>query len=111
MKTIIPVLALSAIDGAILIDTSGVCYAIGAILDGVIGKTGNIARGARYNSAITYVDYEAELKNKSVAIIVSADDTVDIYPDQSFFREPLSKGKEPQARKPAKKQNNRNKLR
>ena len=104
-------LALSAIDGAILIDTSGVCYAIGAILDGVIGKTGNIARGARYNSAITYVDYEAELKNKSVAIIVSADDTVDIYPDQSFFREPLSKGKEPQAKKPAKKQNNRNKLR
>ena len=85
------ILALSAIDGAILIDTNGTCHAIGAILDGVIEKTGNIARGARYNSAITYVDFETGMSNKSVAIIVSSDDTVDIYPDQSFFRETVDR--------------------
>ena len=80
-KTILP---LSAIDGAMMIDPNGICYAIGAILDGATVKTGNIARGARYNSAITYVDYWAAGKGKekikAVAIIVSSDDTVDVYP-------------------------------
>lgn len=85
-------LSLSAIDGAMIIDTDGVCYAIGAILDGVVEKEGSIARGARYNSAITYVDYEALMDRKTVAIIVSSDDTVDIYPDRTFFRESLSNG-------------------
>lgn len=80
------ILSLSAIDGAMIIDPSGICYAIGAILDGATSRTGNIARGARYNSAITYVDYWAIAKRKdkikAVAIIVSSDDTVDIYPNQ-----------------------------
>ena len=75
-----------------IVDTEGVCHPIGAILDGVAGKPGNTARGARYNSAITYVDFEVEMLHKSVAIIVSSDDTVDIYPDRTFNREPLSNG-------------------
>ena len=83
------ILSLSAIDGAMIIDTNGICYAIGAILDGVAEKSGNIARGARYNSAITYVDYESVKNNRSVAIIVSSDDTIDIYPKDRFLREPI----------------------
>ena len=86
------ILSLSAIDGAMIVDTEGVCHALGAILDGVAEKPGNIARGARFNSAITYVDYEVEMQNRSVAIIVSSDDSVDIYPDRTFNREPLSNG-------------------
>lgn len=86
------ILSLSAIDGAMIVDTDGVCHAIGAILDGVVEKPGNIARGARFNSAITYVDFEVEMGRKSVAIIVSSDDTVDIYPDKTFNREPVSNG-------------------
>lgn len=86
------ILSLSAIDGAMIINTDGICHAIGAILDGVADKTGNIARGARFNSAITYVDYEAKLGHKVVAIIVSSDDTVDIYPDRTFNRSSLSNG-------------------
>ena len=78
------ILSLSAIDGAMIIDPQGICYAIGAILDGATVNEGTIARGARYNSAITYVDYWssglAEEKIRAVAIIVSSDDTVDVYP-------------------------------
>lgn len=85
------ILSLSAIDGAMIIDTEGNCYAIGAILDGVAIKPGNIARGARYNSAITYVDYWLGEGYKAVAIIVSSDDSVDLYPDESFSREPIKK--------------------
>ena len=78
------ILSLSAIDGAMIIDPEGICYAIGAILDGATVNQGTIARGARYNSAITYVDYwaseQVKEKIKAVAIIVSSDDTVDVYP-------------------------------
>ena len=84
--------SLSAIDGAMIIDTDGICYAIGAILDGVADKAGSIARGARYNSAITYVDHMMTGSNSAVAIIVSSDDTMDIYPDNSVYRDPVSNG-------------------
>ena len=81
------ILSLSAIDGAMIVNTEGICYSIGAILDGAATGKGNIARGARYNSAITYVDYWAknEPRKKVVAIIVSADDSVDIYPNSNQF--------------------------
>ena len=74
-------LSLTAIDGALIADTTGRCFAIGAILDGEALSKGNTARGARYNSAITFVDYWRQKGNKVVAIIVSADDSVDIYPE------------------------------
>lgn len=78
------ILSLSAIDGAMIIDTDGICHAIGAILDGATVNQGTIARGARYNSAITYIDYwaskQSNNKIRAVAIIVSSDDTVDVYP-------------------------------
>ncbi len=47
---------LTAIDGTVIIDTQGVCHAIGAILDGPVSKRGDRTRGGRYNSALMYVD-------------------------------------------------------
>jgi DNA integrity scanning protein DisA with diadenylate cyclase activity len=69
--------SITSIDGAILLDTSGICHAIGVILDGIATSHGTPARGARYNSAVRYVD-----KNygKCVAIIISEDGMVDMYP-------------------------------
>ncbi len=69
---------LTPIDGAVLLDLSGVCHAIGAILDGLADKGGDPARGARYNSALRYV---ATRDEACMAIVVSEDGGVDIVPD------------------------------
>ena len=45
---------ITAIDGAVLCDMSGTCYAIGIILDGLSSHTENISYGARHNSAKRY---------------------------------------------------------
>ena len=75
------ILSLTAIDGAILLDTDGFCYAIGAILDGVAEINGDTSRGSRYNSALTYVDYQMHHNNQKVlSIVISADESTDIYP-------------------------------
>ncbi len=72
--------SITAIDGAVLLDPYGKCYAIGAILDGVSGDYGSMARGARFNSAITYVNYwSRERKDRILAVIVSEDDSIDFY--------------------------------
>ena len=80
---------ITAIDGAVMCDFDGICYAIGVILDGMAvgiqekkARKGNaysqepedISRGARYNSAIRY-------KNAnpcSIICIVSEDGDVNI---------------------------------
>lgn len=69
-------LMLTSIDGALLVDPSGTCYAAGVILDGnaVKGK-GTSSRGARYNSAIRYV-YGARNdgdRGECLAVVVSKD--------------------------------------
>lgn len=69
---------ITSIDGAVIFDTNGVCYAIGAILDGTASRFGTSARGARFNSAIRYVDSR---KNPCFAVVVSEDGTVDFVPD------------------------------
>jgi len=69
----------STIDGAILIDEHGVCYSIGAILDGIATDKGDSSRGSRYNSSIRY--YEQRKKGSNIAvIIVSEDGMVDFIP-------------------------------
>jgi len=68
---------VSAIDGAVLIDAGGICHAIGVILDGLASKHGNSARGARYNSAIRYVEGRSEC----LAVVVSEDGSIDLVPD------------------------------
>lgn len=51
---------ISKIDGSILIDPNGRCHAISVILDGIACKIGDSSRGARYNSAIKYINGELE---------------------------------------------------
>ena len=66
---------VTSIDGAVLLDPEGYCYSIGVILDGRASGRGNSARGARYNSALRYVessDYPC------IAIVVSEDGLVDV---------------------------------
>jgi hypothetical protein len=66
---------ITAIDGAVLIDTSNRCHAIGAILDGLATEAGDPARGARYNSAIRYVDSSL---HACLAIVVSEDGMINV---------------------------------
>jgi hypothetical protein len=47
---------LTSIDGTVIMDLSGVCYGIGAILDGSVSQRGDRSRGGRYNSALMYID-------------------------------------------------------
>ena len=70
---------LSSVDGAILISPKGVVYSFGVILDGQASKNGNPARGARYNSAIRYVDEKSNERINCLALIVSEDGYVDLY--------------------------------
>ena len=69
---------LSSIDGAILLSPEGIIHSFGVILDGQASKNGNPARGARYNSAIRYID-EMSRKVNCLALIVSEDGYVDLY--------------------------------
>ena len=73
------ILSITSIDGAVLVDPNGICYAIGVILDGEAISEGNISRGARYNSAITYVDYRKKNGEKVIAVIISEDESTDVY--------------------------------
>ena len=68
------VCGLSAIDGAILCDMSGVCYAIGAILDGISAENEDISRGARHNSSKRYKAAHPEC----VIVVVSEDGGITI---------------------------------
>jgi hypothetical protein len=74
-------LMLTSIDGALLVDPGGTCYAAGVILDGLAIKgKGTSSRGARYNSAIRYV-YGARTdvsKGECLAVVVSKDGTVNL---------------------------------
>ncbi|MGX5692693.1 hypothetical protein ACWKWA_05900 [Dermacoccus abyssi] len=69
--------ALTKIDGAVLVSPEGHCHAVGVILDGAATGTGDISRGARYNSAIRYL---AGRGKGSMVIIVSEDGRIDILP-------------------------------
>ncbi|CAK8725178.1 diadenylate cyclase [Candidatus Electrothrix aarhusensis] len=69
---------LTSIDGAVLLNPKGTCYALGVILDGIASKDGNSARGARYNSAIRYIHSS---KHSALAVVVSEDGGVIFFPD------------------------------
>ena len=68
---------VTSIDGAVLLDPSGMCHSIGVILDGLSVPKGDPARGSRFNSAVRYVEMK---KGKCVAVIVSEDGMADLYP-------------------------------
>ncbi|MFO0675731.1 MAG: diadenylate cyclase [Polyangiaceae bacterium] len=69
-------LRTTEIDGAVLLDTSGVCHAIGVILDGQASSKGTPSRGARFNSAVRYVND----RPGRLAVVVSEDGHVDLFP-------------------------------
>ena len=74
--------ALSAIDGALLFDPRGKCHAIGVILDGLASEKGTSARGARFNSAVRYVETATrQFAHRVMAVVVSEDGPIDIIPE------------------------------
>lgn len=73
---------VSSIDGAVLLDPQGVCHAVGVILDGIARPgRGSPARGARYNSAIRYVEGSIGARGPCIAVVVSEDGSVDLIPE------------------------------
>lgn len=74
------IIALTSIDGALIIDLNCNIHAKGAILDGVVGLEGDSSRGSRYNSALTYCEYRGWSK-PTMIIVVSEDGMVDVIPN------------------------------
>lgn len=72
--------SITSIDGAILMDITGTCHGIGAILDGMATTRGDSSRGARYNSAIRYIETISAIDHYSdcMAVVISEDRMVDI---------------------------------
>ena len=70
---------ITSIDGAVFMDTNCICHGIGLILDGPAIVSGNPARGARYNSAINYVEYQIQNKRNFIAAIISEDTSLEYY--------------------------------
>ncbi len=70
--------SITSIDGAAIFDDSGMCYAIGVILDGNVSVPGKTERGARYNSTLKYVERCKNQKIKALAIVVSEDRMINI---------------------------------
>jgi hypothetical protein len=66
---------LTGIDGALLLDTHGRCHAIGVIFDGQATDAGKPARGARFNSAVRYVE---SAKGNALAVVISEDGNFDV---------------------------------
>jgi DNA integrity scanning protein DisA with diadenylate cyclase activity len=73
--------SITAIDGAVLLDTDGVCYAIGVILDGEALELGNPARGARYNSSLRYNANLNKLGKQCLVVVVSEDGAAEWIPE------------------------------
>lgn len=71
---------ITEIDGAVLLDNNGYCHGIGVILDGLATeKVGDLSRGARYNSALKYMEKEG-IKGNTVIVIISEDGMINILP-------------------------------
>lgn len=75
-------LGMMAIDGALLLDHKGTCYAAGVILDGEASPRGDPSRGARFNSAIRYLERNRE--KSCVIAVFSEDGSVDLLTSNSF---------------------------
>lgn len=70
---------VTGIDGAVLVDPAGRCHAIGVILDGTATGSGDRSRGARYNSAVKYLDSVRD--TPTVILLVSEDGMINLLPD------------------------------
>ena len=72
---------ITSIDGAVLLDPEGYCYSIGVILDGKASGHGNGTRGARYNSAVRYVESSPY---PCLVVVVSEDGMVDVLTKENL---------------------------
>jgi hypothetical protein len=70
---------VTGIDGAVLVDPSGYCHAIGVILDGTAADKGDRSRGARYNSAAKYLVSAGD--TPTLILLVSEDGMINLLPD------------------------------
>lgn len=70
----------TAIDGAVLMEPSGVCHAIGVVLDGLACDDGDPSRGARYNSAVRYLNYTQGAQITCLIVVVSEDGMINLLP-------------------------------
>jgi hypothetical protein len=70
--------AVTSIDGAVLVDPTGTCHAVGVILDGHASGKGDASRGARFNSAVRYHDTQS---GECLVIIVSEDGMINLLPN------------------------------
>jgi len=90
--------SVTAIDGAVMLDISGICYAIGVILDGEAVEFGNPARGARFNSSLRYAAQMDALKKDCVVVVVSEDGTAEWIPElKPRISQKILKSKEAEA--------------
>lgn len=71
---------MTSIDGAVILNPLGDAFAIGSILDGVADEKGNRGRGARYNSALRYVNTYRQ-KFACLAVVVSEDHGMEFIPN------------------------------
>lgn len=71
---------ITSIDGAVLLDKSGICHAVGVILDGIASEKGDASRGARYNSAIRYYEQFGKII-ATVIVIISEDGMINLVPN------------------------------
>lgn len=71
-------LSITSIDGALMMDWSGKCLAIGVIVDGEAKVDGNVGRGARYNSITNYVKQKRRVNYNFIGIIVSEDGMINV---------------------------------
>lgn len=69
--------SITSIDGALMMDKDFNCYSIGTLLDGPSVR-GDISRGARYNSALSYVSWRKEEKENVIAIVISEDKMINV---------------------------------
>lgn len=77
--------SVTSIDGAVLIDDLGNCYAIGVLLDCNVDGQGVAGRGARYNSARKYIITCQNEGINAIAVVVSEDRTIDVFSNQDNF--------------------------
>lgn len=70
---------VTSIDGALFMDVNCVCYGIGYILDGDASAKGTSDRGARYNSAINYIESAKKRGLVFFAAIFSEDKSWEYY--------------------------------
>ena len=71
--------AFSVMDGAILMDLTGRCHALGVILDGPACAGADSSRGARYNSALRY--HAKNVGKKLLLAVLSDDGMLNLIPD------------------------------